>query len=799
MKRFLLVLVPWLGVAPVVMPVGIDLNQHGLTGSWYEPATSGQGVELEVYPDLSAPGTGLAFMSWFTYDSVAGGAERQRWYTAEGPVVTGQPSATLTIYRNTGGNFNAPPITAANPVGIATLSFDSCTTGLLSYSFTDGTGRKGSIPLIRLTQNVSCSTTSARPRNADFAFSGNWYDPATSGQGITVEVNPGSRALFLAWYTYAPNGVGAGPAGQRWYTAQAAFTPGMRSLPLTIYETRGGVFDTSTPPGQETVPVGTGTIAFPSCSAATFSYRFTGGSSAGLAGTINLSRVGPVPPGCATQTACVQVVRPYDDFSGIYIDKAKWLEGESVLEVDAVNQKLRSGMASGSPIGITVYPHVDVNRLNFVTPTSVNSFQADVTIRDSSIAHIASATARLEGVFYNDGTPGAGVIGDVFAMVGIGRETNGALVGEVIIGRLANAEGTAWNILWYQTFSQSVAIGIPYTLYLAFDSVANRFTFRVGGEEKIVGLPDIPVRGAQARAPSRGLNTAVYVEDASSSGYVSATFDNVYKNGIRYDDFSATTIDPARWTNYESVKEISGGRFRSKVRSSSASSSLINELNFADPRNIDGIQARLTLAKYENRSSETAWADAIIGGLFYHDGTPGGGLTGDVMAKVSIGGPGNSPIAFWLVYRFDDETGWNFTDLGYGQFATPISLGTAYALSVGWDGKQFTFKLNDEAATYIPVGTIDPPNRHGKGISTLVYRADGNEATVEALFDDVIVSAVSCPDVSAGPQSIDHGIVSPGGSTSDEAAARKKAGSMGLAKGKTSSATTHRREPRGTF
>ena len=37
-----------------------DLNQHGLTGSWYQPATSGQGFEVEVFPDLLAPGTGFA-------------------------------------------------------------------------------------------------------------------------------------------------------------------------------------------------------------------------------------------------------------------------------------------------------------------------------------------------------------------------------------------------------------------------------------------------------------------------------------------------------------------------------------------------------------------------------------------------------------------------------------------------------------------------------------------------------------------------------------------------------------------
>jgi hypothetical protein len=285
-----------LSTPPATKP---DLNQHGLTGSWYEAATGGQGFEVEVFANPSA-GAGSTFVSWFTYDTVAGGAERQRWYTAQGQAVTGQPNAALTIYRNTGGNFNAPPVTAAQVVGTATLSFDTCTSGQLAYTFTDGTGRTGTIPLTRLTQNVTCSTTSSYPTNADFALSGNWYDPATAGQGFTVEVNPNSGALFAAWYTYMPNGTAAGAAGQRWYTAQAAFTPGMRSIPVTIYQTSGGVFDTPTPPGQNTVPVGTGTMAFQSCSAATLSYNFTGGSSIGLAGTIPLSRVGPLPPGCTT-------------------------------------------------------------------------------------------------------------------------------------------------------------------------------------------------------------------------------------------------------------------------------------------------------------------------------------------------------------------------------------------------------------------------------------------------------------------------------------------------------------------
>ena len=82
------------------------------------------------------------------------------------------------------------------------------------------------------------------------------------------------------------------------YGARGVY-PRFRTIPVQIYATTGGVFDTSTPPGQSTVAVGSGTMTFQSCSAATFAYNFTGGSSAGSSGTITLGRVGPAPPGCA--------------------------------------------------------------------------------------------------------------------------------------------------------------------------------------------------------------------------------------------------------------------------------------------------------------------------------------------------------------------------------------------------------------------------------------------------------------------------------------------------------------------
>lgn len=280
-------------------PTTPDLNQHGLTGSWFEPATSGQGIEVEFFPDLVAAGTAFVQGAWFTFDTApAGDADHDRWYTFSGNARSGAASVPITIFRNVGGNFNALPVTAATAVGSGTLAFSDCAHGTLNYTFSDGSGRSGSIPLTRLLNNVTCAVGSAPTTNADFAFSGNWFDPATSGQGFVFEVNPVTPFFFLTWYTYAPAGQAAGAAGQRWFTGQASYVVGSRTLSAPLFETTGGLFDQPSTPAPATVPVGTATLTLMSCGAAQLQFNFTAGSSAGRSGTIALSRIGPAPPGC---------------------------------------------------------------------------------------------------------------------------------------------------------------------------------------------------------------------------------------------------------------------------------------------------------------------------------------------------------------------------------------------------------------------------------------------------------------------------------------------------------------------
>ena len=275
----------------------VNLDQFGLGGPWYNPATSGQGLVLQVIPDFYGAGQGLLFGGWFTFDVTAAGG--QRWYSIQSQVSNTAAAATTPIYVSEGGNFDAPPAIGVEPVGQATLAFSDCTHGTMTYAFSDGSGRTGTIPLTRLGANVSCTAdgdSSTIP--PDSRLSGSWYDPATGGQGFVIDVNPVQGVLFGAWYTYAPDGqqIG-GDASQRWYTVQATYAAGQHALEnVGIFQASGGAFDDPTP--VTTTQVGTANLRFLNCGAATLDYTFTAGAAAGRHGSIALSRTSAPPAEC---------------------------------------------------------------------------------------------------------------------------------------------------------------------------------------------------------------------------------------------------------------------------------------------------------------------------------------------------------------------------------------------------------------------------------------------------------------------------------------------------------------------
>jgi cyclophilin family peptidyl-prolyl cis-trans isomerase len=126
----------------------------GLNDAWYNPATSGQGFFITVFPDLN-----LVNLAWFTYDTDLPaeddtanlGSPGHRWLTAIGPIEG--DTAVLNINIASGGLFDsATEVQNTEPPGsdgTIILSFEDCNSGLVEYDI-PSIDRQGSVPIERV-------------------------------------------------------------------------------------------------------------------------------------------------------------------------------------------------------------------------------------------------------------------------------------------------------------------------------------------------------------------------------------------------------------------------------------------------------------------------------------------------------------------------------------------------------------------------------------------------------------------------------------------------------------------------
>lgn len=141
------------------------LVNYGISGSWYEPATSGQGLVLELVPE-----TNLMVAYWFTYP-IAGGA--REWYLAMGDI--SGDSVGFTIYQTENGYFDEASLVQTDPVGSAQLIFSSCTEASWIYQI-DTIGVSGEIPLQRLAPDYLCAQLLASANASVVSHSNAWID-----------------------------------------------------------------------------------------------------------------------------------------------------------------------------------------------------------------------------------------------------------------------------------------------------------------------------------------------------------------------------------------------------------------------------------------------------------------------------------------------------------------------------------------------------------------------------------------------------------------------------------------------
>ena len=107
-------------------------------GSWFNPATSGQGFLIEVAADPAV----LTF-AWFTW----GADSSYDWLTGAGDYQGDTGSAVLT--RSRGGAFNDPQTVSFSDAGTASFRLTACDAAEFSFTLTDPP-RSGTIPLRKL-------------------------------------------------------------------------------------------------------------------------------------------------------------------------------------------------------------------------------------------------------------------------------------------------------------------------------------------------------------------------------------------------------------------------------------------------------------------------------------------------------------------------------------------------------------------------------------------------------------------------------------------------------------------------
>jgi hypothetical protein len=433
------------------------------------------------------------------------------------------------------------------------------------------------------------------------------------------------------------------------------------------------------------------------------------------------------------------------------IDRNVWADLEFVRRINngVLESELRRYGANGS------------NYLVFHDPSTINSFQADVTVKDyqnnGSYPH-----ASLLGYAYK-GISGS-VTGDVIGTVGIGH--NGTqLEGFYSISICKTANCNLPNE-YVQVCSKSLGPAVldqAYTISWKIESDST-FTFVFDGTTYLVNSTTCPGLPSKASDPTptvdtKGIGTRVtnITTDSEEGGFISATFGNVRKNGAPYglDDNADGMIDPDKWRTWEFVRMVENGELVSELTQRGVNGS--NSTNFINANAVTGFRADVTVTDFVNVG---ALPTARLTGAFYNDGTSGDGRAGDIISSIGIRHTGTQLVRFYAITQClsgncNNPSGPGLPDqyntLAYEEIPGEVSIGETLRLSLTWNGSQFTFGFDGVLITpSISLSPfVGPPKTPLKGIGTRVIGIEDNPSSdwgyIAATFDNVVVLSMGYP------------------------------------------------------
>jgi hypothetical protein len=226
-----------------------------VTGSWYDPATSGQGFVLHPVDD------NITVISFYGFEDNG----KPLWLTGVGTdlLETGHANE-ISMNITSGGNFGSftPGQISEEPWGTLRLTFDTCSKATAEF---DGISGQQTMNMVRLAglEGMDCFFFQTPPKAEAAGITGSWYDPATSGQGLVLHPM-NDQQMVVSFYGYKDNSERLWLIGA--YDGQV--TKG-EPLVINMITASGGRFGGFTPADITESPWGTLTINFADCDNAT--------------------------------------------------------------------------------------------------------------------------------------------------------------------------------------------------------------------------------------------------------------------------------------------------------------------------------------------------------------------------------------------------------------------------------------------------------------------------------------------------------------------------------------------------
>lgn len=230
------------------------------SGSWFDPARSGEGFIVQIQSDSQA------LVTWFTYPP-EGEPGTQAWLIGTG-TLTDDILSIDTLQITSGGRFGAafdPSEVIRTNWGSLQITFTSCQQARVDYQGPGAYG-SGSFELTRLTELAGARCQGQVVEQVRTARSGTFFDPSHDGEGWMIELLANQQAL-LYWFSYDDQG------RQRWWTGLGTMAGDALSIDqlVTTTGTRFGAdFDASE---VQRIPWGSLVIEYQLCDRGQLHYQ----------------------------------------------------------------------------------------------------------------------------------------------------------------------------------------------------------------------------------------------------------------------------------------------------------------------------------------------------------------------------------------------------------------------------------------------------------------------------------------------------------------------------------------------